>query len=149
MGKKGGLTADRALKIAGEVRYWRLQAGALFAPCDRVVHPRAAALGVARIQVEVELPGQGSRCVAYLIEARVLVPDGRLRGLDADAVERFDDAEEPLHHRVFRKILLDLLIRERIAALAQLLGGERYVPRLQRVERQLSFCEPAQFCGIA
>src|SRR5207237_3270455 len=101
-------------KVAGEVSDRRLQFAVLAPPCDRVVHPGAAALRIARIEVHVELPDERSRAVANLVEAHVLVPRRRLRRTDGDAVKRLGDAKESLYHHLLGEILLHLLVGERV-----------------------------------
>src|SRR5919198_3738081 len=144
MRKGGRAAAHRARKIAGEIRDRRLYRGAFAPPRDRVIHPRAAALRVARVEVHVELPDELARGIADLIEAHVLVPGRRTRRVDAHAVERLGNAEKPLHCHFFREVLLHLLLGERVAADAQLLGRIRDVPGFERIEPELASRKIAQ-----
>ena len=70
-----GLLAHGRGEVAVEVGHRRLHAPADAPAVDRVVHPGAAALGLARIQVEVELADALARRVGDLVEAHRRVPD--------------------------------------------------------------------------
>src|SRR5205823_10117625 len=75
------------------------------APRDRVVHPGAAALGFARIEVHVELPEENTRAVADLEEAHPRVPNRRLRRLDGDRSEEHTSELQSLAYLVCRLLL--------------------------------------------
>src|SRR5258708_17081701 len=105
-----GTTPHRVRKIASEVGDRGLQLGAVTALGDRIVYPGAAALDVARVQVHIELPDERSRGIADLVEAHVLVPARRVRGVDADAIERLGDTKEALDGDLLGEILLYLLL---------------------------------------
>jgi hypothetical protein len=81
VGEGGRFAPTGAGKVAVEVGHRRLHAVAEAAAGDGVVHPGAAALGVAGVQVEVELADQLARALDAE-EAHVRVPHRRGVGLD-------------------------------------------------------------------
>src|SRR5947207_1780469 len=94
MGEERWLPGYRAREIAVEVGDRRLNALALAATADGVVHPGAAALGVSRVEIHVELANQGFSAVAHVEEAHVFVPDWRQRRRDVHLVQGLGDAEQ-------------------------------------------------------
>ena len=126
-----------------------LQAVALLATVDRVVHPRAALLAFARMQVEVELADQRAVAVADVEEAHVRMPGHRRRLADGDAEDRLDQLEQAGEHALLGEVLLHFLLGERIALLAQLLRREREVPRLRVGDAELVARERDELCVVA
>jgi hypothetical protein len=63
VGEQGRLAADRPGEVAVEVGHRGLDALALAPTGDGVVHPGAAALGVAGVEVQVELADQLSGAI--------------------------------------------------------------------------------------
>ncbi len=119
---------DGGGEVAGEEGHRRLHARGEAPAVARIVHPGAAALGLARIQVEVELAHQAPRRVLDREELHVRVPGLGRRRLHAHAVERLDHAEEAAEHGVLREIALHLVVGEGVALLAELLARPRHVP---------------------
>jgi hypothetical protein len=126
-----GFASDRRGQVARQVRDRDLHARRGAAAVDRVVHPRAALLVLARVVVEVELRDRRARLVGDVEEAHARVPGLGLRLADAHAVDRLDDAEQSREDLVFREILAHGLVRERIALVHELLARVRDVPRLE------------------
>ncbi len=141
----GRFAADRAGEIAVEVGNRRAQAGRCAPPGDGFVHPGAAALGFARIEVEVELADQRTVRCFDAEKAHVIVPDGRPVGLDADAKETGDDAEQAVEHFVFGEVLAHFLFGKGVACLQQFFRGVGNIPRLQCFQPQMGVREGAQF----
>ena len=102
------------------------------AAIDRVVHPRAALLAFARVEVEVELADERLMRVEDLEEAHARMPGRRLTGPDLHAVDRFDDAEQPGQYAVLREILLHFLLGEREPLGLQFFGDVRRGPTPRR-----------------
>ena len=67
--ERRGLAVDRRRQVAGEVGDRMLDVRAGAAAVDRVVHPRAALLVLARVHVEVELPEQRAVAVGDVEKA--------------------------------------------------------------------------------
>ena len=76
-----------------------LQALGRAAAVDRVVHPRAALLACARIQIEIELPDERAVRIVDLVETHDRVPRRRAARADGHAVDRLDDPEQPGERR--------------------------------------------------
>src|SRR3954470_21706011 len=80
------LCAQRGGEIAIQVRDRRLHAG-MYAPARYcIIHPRSAALGGPRINVEIKLPYQRTAAGLDRKESHVVVPNGGLFGMDAQAI---------------------------------------------------------------
>src|SRR5690606_29216373 len=93
-------------------------------------HPRAAALALARKEIDVET-AELPVAVGDPITAHRRMPDRRaLAGLHLHAVEPLDHAEEPAEHAIDREVRAQLLVVEVEAGLAQLLGVVADVPGL-------------------
>src|SRR5471032_3020170 len=131
-------------EIAGQKGHRRLQRARGFdAPAARVVHPRAAALAGARVQVEVELADQ--LAVAFdAEEAHVLVPGRRRVRRDGHREQALHQAEQAVDDFVFGEVLLHFLGREGVAALLQFFRCVGQVPCFQVIEAQFFLGELAQ-----
>ena len=116
---------------------------------DGIIHPRTAALGGARVKIKVELPHQRARPVVNRIKAHVRMPARRLGGRDGQAVERFDQFEHAGHDRGFGQILLNFLLRERVARHAQFFRGIRDVPGFEFRHAEFRAREIVEFLQIA
>ena len=116
---------------------------------DRIVHPRAALLALARVKVEIEFADEGALPIVDGEKAHRRMPHRRLRFADAHAVDRFDHAEEPGQHLVFGKILAHFLFVERVPPRLQALRHERDVPRRHLRKAKISAGERRQFGVIA
>ena len=140
MGEGGVLAADRTREVAVEVGDRRLQAGGAvleYPPAgQRFVHPGAAALGLARVEVEVELANEGAVRGRDAEEAHVLVPHRCVVRFDAHAVERLDGAEQAGEDLGLGEILLHLLLGEGVAGLQQLFRNVGDVPGFKCFELQ-------------
>ena len=89
------LAVDRRGQVAGEVGDRMLDVRARAPAVDRVVHPRAALLAFARVQVEIELADQRAVAIDDVEEAHASdATSAALRLADRDAVDRLDHAEE-------------------------------------------------------
>ena len=144
-----GLAVHRRRQVAGEVGDRQLDVRAGAAAVDRVVHPRAALLALARVVVEVELADQRARAVDDLEEAHVACHVGGLRLADRDAVDRLDDAEQPGQHAVLREVPAHLLVRERVALRLELLRRVREIPRRELGESELVAGERRELREVA
>ena len=147
--ERRGLAADRRRQIARQVRDRMLHRGARTAAVDRVVHPRAALLALARVEVEVELADELAVAVVDVEEAHGGMPCCRARFLDPHAVDRLHQAEEAGQHLVFGKVLPHFLLGERIALGLEPLGGKRDVPRLQLGEIEVLARERVELREVA
>ena len=111
------LAADRRGEVAREVRDRMLHALVDAPAVDRVVHPRAALLAFARIEVEIELADDRARARRGCgRSAPSDATSARVGGLDLHAVDRLDHAEQPGEHALLGEVLLHLLLGERVAA---------------------------------
>ena len=145
--------ADTASEIAGEVGHWCLYGSCLTAPCDGVVHPGAATLGVARVQVEVELADQlarwrrrtGATARFYPEKTGIVVPDRRGVRFDVDIENGLNDFEQPFEHFRFRKILFYFLVGKCVSCLTQFFRYVRGVPGFERFKLELFAGERLQF----
>jgi hypothetical protein len=90
----GGLAAHRAGEVAHQVGDRGLDAARDAPAGDRGVHPGAALLGVAGVEVEVELADEFAIALDAE-EAHVGVPHGAAVGLDAHLVERSTTLNRP------------------------------------------------------
>src|SRR5678816_3487637 len=106
------------------------------AAVDRIVHPRAALLAFARVEVEVELADERLMRIEDLEEAHARMPRRRLTCPDLHAIDRLDDAEEPGQYAVLREILFHFLLGEREPLGLQFLGDELKIPRRDVVDVQ-------------
>src|SRR5579864_6082192 len=89
-----GPAVDGPGEIAGEPGDGVLQPILHAPPIDCIVHPGAALLALARIQIEVELADERTLRIADLEEAHARMP-GRCAGRAyGDAVDRLDDSEQ-------------------------------------------------------
>ena len=110
MGKQRRLAWQRRSVVAVEIGHRRLDAVALPAPCDGVVHPGAAALAGAGIEVEVELADLLAAMVGNLEEFHVLMPHWRLGRADMQAIDGFHHLEHAGQHVGLGEILLYLMV---------------------------------------
>ena len=134
--------------MAGQVGRRGLDPVAGSAAVARIVHPRAAALAGARIQVEVELADQAA--IAFdPVELHVRVPDRRRVGLDLHRKQALHHAEQAVDHFRLGEVLLHFLFGKRVTLLAQLFRRIGEVPGFQRVEAELVLGELAQFGQVA
>ena len=132
--KSAGLPPTGAREVAGQVRDRDLQPSRLRRGVIGVVHPRAAALAFARVQVEVELRRPARRpCSRTLEEAHVRMPQRRLgRRRIVHAVERLGDAEQARQHGVLAGNTASLPDRRTNSAAARSFSdGVGEVPRLR------------------
>ena len=123
------LTTSRGRQIARHVRDRMLNRGVEPPTVDRVIHPRAALLAGARVQIEIELADQSAIAAAHIEEAHAPVPNRRIRFLNRDTVNRFDHPKQSRQHLVFGEILPDFLFRKRVARRLELLGRVSEIPR--------------------
>ena len=140
---------DRPREVAVQVGDRRLDLAPAAPARDRVVHPRAPAFGVARVKVHVELADARTERVADLEKTHVLVPYRRGGRGDAHAIERLHQPEQTCKDRVFRKVLLHLVVRKVVALGAQLLRRVGDVPGFELVYAQRSARELAQLDDVA
>ena len=149
VGEQGGLTVDRRLEVAHQIGHRCLHDAAfLVLAAAAVVHPGARLLGLARVQVQIELAHQPV-ARADAIEAHVRMPAlGVVLG-DRHPEEPLDQPEETVQHAGQRKVLLHLVVRERIAHLLEGLAGVGDVPGLQFRQSQFLGRKGAQFGQIA
>ncbi len=100
---------------------------------DEIVHPRAAAFGLARVPVGVKRAEQLSGSVAQLVKLHLGVP-GLHPGLfrHAQTEDFSDQLEHPRDHALHRKIGPQGLFVEIVSGLPQLLRPEGDLPRLER-----------------
>ena len=122
------LTASRGRQVARHVRDRMLNRAVESPTVDRVIHPGSALLAGARVQVEIELANQFTIAAAHIEEAHALVPNRRIRFLNGDTVNRFDDTKQSRQHLVFGEILPDFLFRKRVARRLELLGRASEIP---------------------
>ena len=142
------LAADRAREVAGEIGNGFLNAIRDAAAGHGFVHPRTAALGFARIKVEVKLTNQVSGQCFDAEEAHVLVPHRCAIWLQAYAKECFNNVEQPGHHLRLGEILLHFLFRKSVASLQQLLRCVTYIPRFERFQSKLNAREFTQLGNV-
>ena len=117
---------------------------------DCLVHPGAAALGFARVRIEIKAAEQfPARVGDDAKEAHRGIPYFRAVRLDAQAVEFLGDVEHAIEHSLLRKVLLQLLLGEGVALRAQLLRGPGDVPRLQLRNSQFPARKIAQLVIVA
>ena len=133
----GGLGRRRRRQVAGQVGHRVLDREAGTAAVDRVVHPGAALLALACVQVEVELADQRALNIGDVEETHGRMPYRRVAFGDPDTVDRLDDVKQPREHLVFGKILPHFLFRERVARLLQVLAGIGQVPGFQLGDAEL------------
>src|SRR5215510_8898920 len=77
-------------EVADQVSHWRLDAVARASPRDRFVHPRTAALRVARVGVEIELTNERIGGIGDAEEPHRWMPRLGAVRLDVDPIERLD-----------------------------------------------------------
>jgi hypothetical protein len=148
--KVAGLSPTGAWKVAGQVGHRRLQppSGRRRVRASSIQAP--AALGVARVQVEVELADQLALAARSMRKKRTsgCQPAPR-RGL-IHAEQPLDDAtEQAVQHLGFGEVLLHLLVGERVALLRRRSRRIGHVPGLQVVQTEFAAGEGAQFVQIA
>ena len=122
---------DRCGEIAREIRHRMLYCALHAAAVDRIVHPRTAAFGFARVQIKIELADQRAAFVAQIEKPRIGMPCFCVSRRDTQSVQFFDHPKQSLEHFRFGKILFNLLIRERVAPLPQFLGCVGDIPRVE------------------
>lgn len=157
MGKQRRLAANRTVKVAGQVGHRFLQRTVQLAHlADAVVHPRAASLVLARIEIEIEAAAQFAFFVIQLEEAHFRMPDVNIGALfGADAVNAFNHFEQAVNGSVFREIGAQLLIADAVEMLLLFFAVVSDIPRLQFINAKLRFGEGAQLgqlflpCGRA
>jgi len=124
-----GLRADRRHEVADQVR--DRQGCSVGEPlaADALVHPGAAALLRARVEIDVETAAARAVGIENVVEADVwmIQIDAAALG-DAHAIELFGDGEHAGEHARQRKIRAQLLFRELQPLALQPLGIERYIP---------------------
>ena len=140
--------ADRAREVAVEVGDRFLDAANCPAPGDRLVHPGSAALGVARVEVEIELADEFACRRLYAEEAHVVIPDRCAVRFQADAEQRLDNMEEAGHYFRFGKVLLHFLFGEGVARLQQFLRSVADIPWLKRFQPEFVARKLAQFGNV-
>jgi hypothetical protein len=113
------------------------------------VHPGAAALVLARIEIDVETSDLRVGRVDHLEKADIRVVGFRFRGADAHAEEALDEAEEALQDFGLREVLLHLEVGEVVAPLAELLAHVRHVPGANFGHVELFAGEGAQLRHVA
>ncbi len=107
-------------------------------PAHALVHPRAAALLLARVDVRVEMADRLARGVLDTEEADVRVPGIHFAARrDADAEQLLGGVEQPRQHAIGREIGPQLLVFHLVGLFAQTLGPEGDVPGFQWLARQL------------
>ena len=134
MGEQHWLAVHRGREIAGHVGDRDL--GAFAGDHARLagVHPGAAALVGACIQVEIELAAHRAVGIADLVELDVGVPDiHAVHLVEAHSVEPADHFKHAGDHPVLGEPGLDLLLGDGIARLAQLFAVVGDVPGLEIV----------------
>ena len=130
MTEGGWPVPDRTGEVAHQIGDRRLGATRSAVTAARGIHPGPAALGLTGMQIEIKMAEE----VAMPFdpeEMRARIPLGRLGRQDIHSVQSLNHAEQAFDHFVLGEVLLDLLIRERIALLAQLFGYIGHIPRLQ------------------
>src|SRR5882724_5060946 len=133
--QQGRLAARRWARIeAKHSQIWLRRYGG-----EQAVHPRPAALVLARIEIDVERTERDLGFVRDAVGAYFRIPHWDSGdGLDVHAVQTLGQREGPFDRELGRKVGSQLFFVEREARLAQLLGIVGYVPRLER-RRVLTF----------
>ena len=119
-------------EVAGQVGDRVLHAAAPCAGGRGVVHPRAAALAGARVEIEVELADQRAARVDDVEEAHVRVPRRRLRfGGSSRSKSVSTTRNRPSSTLVLGEVLLHLLVGKRVARVRAAFPTHTRGPRLR------------------
>src|SRR5256885_15855389 len=110
-------------------------------PRDRLVHPRPAALGLARVQIQVKPADEPLVGVDDSEKTHVRMPGSGEVRKNANAIEGFDEPEHAFQDLLLREIPLHFLIGKRVAFRAQFLRCERDIPGLQLLDSFFFKCD--------
>ncbi len=146
MGKERRFTADRTVKVTGQVGHRLLQRAVGFTHLAyAVIHPRPAALVLTGIQVKVEAAAQFVFIVIQLEETHVVMPHFHIVALfSGNAIDALHHFEQAVNGFVFREVRAQLLIADAVKVLLLFLAVVRDIPRLQLIDAELRFRKGAQ-----
>ena len=148
VGQQAGAALDGRRGVAGEVGHGDLAGEAEPRAAD--VHPRAAALALAGVVVEVHAGTHAAIGIEHVEVLHVRMPGRDVQALaEAHAEHVGGDVEHALEHAGQREVGLELLLLEGVARDAQLLAGPADVPGLEVVQAQLAGGERAQLVQFA
>ncbi len=133
VGEQGRLAIHRAVEVAGQVGHRLLQRPVLtVATAEADIHPGAALLVLAGIEIEVEAATQLVIGVEDVVEAYVRVP-----GVDTEALAHLhaehplDHLEQSFHHPAGGEVGAQLLVGDGEFVLLELLGVIGEIPGRQ------------------
>ncbi len=136
-------------EVAHQIDQRRLRAAGAVATVAAVIHPGAAALSFAGIQVEIELADQAARRIHQTVETHVRMPDRRAVRLHAQAVQRVDQVKQAGQHLRLGEVRFHFLLGEAVAGLLELLAHIGQIPGFQCLQAEFVTREDLQFLAVA